>query len=165
LGVRVDFTSFYESEARQMVRSVALVTGDPVLAEDAVAEAFARAWARWPQVSRCGSPVAWVMRVALNHTRDRFRRRSVERRKARLIARDDVVHDPYPQADHRLWDAVRQLPEHERTLVALRYVADLSQAEIADLLGLPPGTVASGLNRARHKLGATLGSAYQEELT
>lgn len=163
--VRVDFTTFYETEARQLVRSVALVIGDPVLAEDAVAEAFARAWARWPEVSRCGSPAAWVMRVALNHTRDRFRRRKVERRKARMVARDDVVHDPHPQTDRRLWDAVRQLPEQERTLVALRYVADLSQPQIADLLGLPPGTVASGLNRARQKLGAALGSAYQEELT
>jgi RNA polymerase sigma-70 factor (ECF subfamily) len=60
---------------------------------------------------------------------------------------------------------VRSLPEHECTLIALRYIADLSQAEIAETLGMPSGTVASGLNRARQKLGAALGSAYQEEYT
>jgi RNA polymerase sigma-70 factor (ECF subfamily) len=163
--VRPDFTSFYESEAPRLVRSVSLVIGDPVLAEDSVAEAFARAWSRWPDVSAHRHPAAWVMRVALNEARTRFRRRSVERRNAPMIARPDVTYDPYPQVDRRLWDAFRELSRNERTLIALRYVADLSQAEIADVLGIPPGTVASGLNRARHKLGATLGSNYKEELT
>ncbi|MGH9211471.1 MAG: sigma-70 family RNA polymerase sigma factor [Acidimicrobiales bacterium] len=163
--MRADFTSFYETEASRLVRSLALAIDDPVLAEDAAAEAFARAWARWPEVSTRDSPSAWVMRVALNQARDRFRRRRVERRKASAIARADVVHDPQPHLDLRLWHAVRDLPEQERTLVALRYVADLPQTEIARLLGLPPGTVASALSRARHKLGVALGTTYQEELT
>jgi len=163
--VQADFTPFYENEAPRLVRSLALVIGDPVLAEDAVAEAFARAWARWPEVSSRDSSAAWVMRVALNQANDRFRRRKVERRKAHAIARPDVVHDPQPPVGQWLWDAVRDLPKQERTLVALRYVADLSQAEIAGLLGLPPGTVASGLNRARHKLGVALRPTYQEEFT
>ena len=163
--MRPDFTSFYESEAPRLVRSVSLVTGDPVLAEDSVAEAFARAWSRWPAVSGHQYPAAWVMRVALNEARSRFRHRSVERRNAPMIARADMTDDPFPQVDRRLWDAFRELPRKERTFIALRYVADLSQAEIADVLGIPPGTVASGLNRARHKLGAALGSDYKEEFT
>jgi RNA polymerase sigma-70 factor (ECF subfamily) len=163
--VRNDFASFYESEAPRLVRSVALAIGDPVLAEDAVAEAFARAWSRWPEVRVAERPVAWIMRVALNQAHDRFRRRRVERRKAGVVARDDIAYDPAPQVDRRLWDEVRALPKQECTLIALRYVADLTQAEIADALGIPTGTVASGLNRARNKLGVALGSAYQEELT
>jgi RNA polymerase sigma-70 factor (ECF subfamily) len=163
--VRADFTTFYEAEADRMVRSVALAVGDPQLAEEAVAEAFARAWSRWPDVSRSRRPAAWVMRVALNQAHDRFRRRKVEKRKARVVARSEESHDPQPQVEQRLWDAVRSLPEHECTLIALRYIADLSQAEIAETLGMPSGTVASGLNRARQKLGAALGSAYQEEYT
>jgi RNA polymerase sigma-70 factor (sigma-E family) len=163
--VRVDFTTFYESEAPKLVRSVALSTGDAALAEDAVAEAFARAWTRWPQVRACEQPAAWVMRVALNQAKDRFRRRRVEQRRAPAVTPPEAVYDPPPQADQRLWDAVRALPRQERTLIALRYVADLSQPEIAEVLRIPVGTVASGLNRARHKLGAALGSAYQEEHT
>ena len=148
-----------------MVRSVALVTGEPALAEDAVAEAFARAWSRWPDVRGSERPAAWVMRVALNLVHDRFRRRRVERRKAQVVAQPEAVYDRQPQVDQRVWEAVRALPEHERTLIALRYVADLSQTEIAKTLGIPAGTVASGLNRARQKLAATLGTSYQEEYT
>lgn len=163
--MRADFTRFYEGEVPRLTRSVTLVTGDAALAEDVVAEAFARAWSRWPQVRATNRPGAWVMRVALNLANDRWRRRKVERRKERMIARAEESWDPAPQVDQRLWQAVRDLPVHERTLVALRYIADLSQAEIAEALGVPTGTVASGLNRARHKLGVALGATYQEEMT
>lgn len=162
--MRTDFTSFYEAEAPRLVRSVALVTGEPALAEDAVAEAFARAWSRWSEVQRSARPAAWVMRVALNQVNDRFRRRGVERRKAQIVARPDVV-DAQPHGDPGLWEAVRGLPKQERTLIALRYVADLSQGEIAKALGIPAGTVASGLNRARHKIAVALGTSYEEEYT
>jgi len=162
--VRVDFTSFYEREAPRLVRSVSLAVGNPTLAEDAVAEAFARAWVRWGDLgSGDQQPRAWIMRVALNQARDRFRRHRVERRKARDVARPEATYDL--PVDHWLWDTVRSLPKAECTLIALRYVGDLSQAEIADVLRVPPGTVASGLNRARNKLGAALGPRYHEEIS
>jgi DNA-directed RNA polymerase specialized sigma24 family protein len=47
-----DFTRFYESQAQPLIRSVAVATGRPAMAEDAVAEAFARAWLRWPELRR-----------------------------------------------------------------------------------------------------------------
>lgn len=163
VGVQVDFTAFYEAEAPRLVRSVALATGEPALAEEAVAEAFARAWARWPTVRTHKWPGAWVMRVALNESRNRFRRRAVERRKAPVVARPEAVEDPQPHAGWPLWDAVRELPKRERTLIALRYVADLTQAEIAELLDISPGTVAAGLHRARQKLAHALDGFRQEE--
>ena len=59
------------------------VTGEPALAEDAVAEAFARAWLRWPRLRSDPRPaVPWLLQVALNECRGRFRRHRVERRKA-----------------------------------------------------------------------------------
>ena len=158
-----EFTRFYEHEAPRLVRSVALVTGDVSLAEDAVAEAFARAWSRWPQVRGHDRPVAWVMRVALNESRSRFRRRAVERRRGHEVAQPEVVHDPDASSAGPLWDAVRRLGERERTLIALRYVADLSQPEIADLLGIPAGTVASGLHRARQQLERALTPIHEED--
>jgi RNA polymerase sigma-70 factor (ECF subfamily) len=164
MTVSVEFTRFYEHEAPRLVRSVTLVTGDAALAEDAVAEAFARAWSRWPQVRAHDRPVAWVMRVALNESRSRFRRRTVERRRAHQVARPEAVDDPDPSSARHLWDAVARLGERERTLIALRYVADLSQAEIAALLGIPPGTVASGLHRARQHLEHALAPVHEEEL-
>jgi RNA polymerase sigma-70 factor (ECF subfamily) len=72
------------------------------------------------------------------------------------------VLDPEPASD--VWAAVARLPEQDRLLIALRYVADLRQAEIADVLGIPPGTVASGLNRSRRRLGLDLRPEHDEEV-
>jgi RNA polymerase sigma-70 factor (sigma-E family) len=164
VGREAEFTAFYGGEADRIVRTVALVVRDPALAEDAVAEAFARAWARWAQVRTHDRPGAWVTRVALNECNSRFRRRRVERRKAQAIARPDHTHDPEPRASE-VWQAVGRLPEHERTLIALRYIADLPQAEIAAVMGIPSGTVASGLHRGRRRLGVDLGPIHDEEIS
>ena len=158
----VDFTRFYEAEAQPLIRSVALATGRPGMAEDAVAEAFARAWLRWPDLRRdVRSPAGWIMHVALNECRGRFRRLSTERRKAHVVARPDAATDPEPFAAP-VWAAVADLSERERSLIALRYLADLTQEEIAQALGLPVGTVASGLSRARQRLGVALGPTFEE---
>jgi RNA polymerase sigma-70 factor (ECF subfamily) len=157
-----DFTRCYQRDASRVIRTVALVTGEPGLAEEVVAEAFARAWLRWPQLRSGGdSPRTWITHVALNLCRGRFRRRQVERRKAHLVARPDAVVDPDPPTSH-VWAAVARLPERERTLVALRYVADLSQEQIAQTLGIAVGTVASGLHRARRRLGVELTTTIEE---
>ncbi len=63
-----------------------------------------------------------------------------------------------------MWAAVARLPEQERTLIALRYVAYLPQAQIAEVLGIPPGSVASGLNRSRRRLGIDLLPDADEEV-
>lgn len=163
-AVEAEFTDFYERHAARIVRTVALVVRDAALAEDAVAEAFARAWARWSQVSTADRPDAWVTRVAINECHSRFRRRRVERRKAHAVAQPDEALGPEPPASD-LWQAVARLPEQERTLIALRYIADLRQAEIAEVMGIPTGTVASGLNRGRRRLGIDLGPDHHEELS
>src|SRR5688500_13192156 len=102
------------------------------------------------------------MRVALNESRSRFRRRRVELRKAHAVARPEATVDP--ETDDVVWAAVAALPRHDRLLVALRYVADLTQPEIAQALGVPPGTVASGLHRARQRLGIELRDDHEPEL-
>lgn len=161
-GREAEFAAFYERQSPRVVRTVALVVRDATLAEDAVAEAFARAWARWRQVRTYDSPASWVTRVALNESNSRFRRARVERRKAHAVARPDRVDGPESGAGH-VWEAVARLPEQERTLIALRYIADLPQAEIAAVLGIPAGTVASGLNRGRRRLGIDLLDADEEQ--
>ena len=158
-----EFAAFYEQHAPRVVRTVALVIRDAALAEDAVAEAFARAWSRWRKVRTLDKPASWVTRVALNECNSRFRHKRVERRKAHALARPDRADDPEPGAGH-VWEAVARLPEQERTLIALRYIADLRQADIAEVLGIPAGTVASGLNRGRRRLGIDLRADADEEL-
>lgn len=157
-----DFTSWYETEAPAITRALGLALGDHLLAEEMTAEAFVRAFARWDRVRVMASPVGWVYRVAFNQARSRFRRRRLESRIAQRRSRTPEVGPP-AEPDEALWTAVRNLSERARTAVALRYVADLPEAEIAALMGVARGTVAATLSHARKQLAAALTSEQDEE--
>jgi DNA-directed RNA polymerase specialized sigma24 family protein len=75
---QAEFVSFYESAKDDCYRTILAVTGDVGTAEDAIAEAFARAWASWRRVSRHPAPRAWVVRTALNANVSAWRRRRRE---------------------------------------------------------------------------------------
>jgi RNA polymerase sigma-70 factor (ECF subfamily) len=136
----------------------ALVAGgtDRAAAEEAVAEAFARAWAAWPKVSRHPAPSAWVVRTALNHHVSRWRR---TRREAALT--DNLTGDlpgaapAHPERDDLL-RAVAELPLRQRQVVALRIFLDLDTKQTAEALDLSPGTVTAHLHRAMTTLRATV---------
>ena len=148
------FADWYAREFPRVRAALALATGDTGLAEEAAAEAFARALARWSRLSRGGTPTGWVYTVALNQVRSRFRRLATERR---WLARQRAGHvAPPPEPDPALWDAVARLGPRARTAVALRYVADLSEAEVAEAMGLTRGAVASTLHKARARLAVLL---------
>ena len=72
------FTRFYETARDDCLRAVYASVGDPQAAEDLVAEAFSRAWARWRTVSRHPAPQAWVVRTARNARVSWWRRRRRE---------------------------------------------------------------------------------------
>src|SRR5215469_15080635 len=76
---RPSFDEFYANAASRVVRHAFALTGDPAEAQDIAQEAFARAWQRWPAVSRCDSPEAWVRRVATNLAVSRWRKLRVAR--------------------------------------------------------------------------------------
>ena len=139
-----------------LVATVVGITGDRDAAVEAVDEAFARAFQRRARVEAMASPAGWVLTVALNDVRRRksrqTRRRLAEAGASRAAPMWIAPHDPR----HELWQAVAALPERERTAVALRYLADLTQPQIAEVMGVARGTVASCLTSARRKLAADL---------
>jgi RNA polymerase sigma-70 factor (ECF subfamily) len=145
------FAKFYASRKDACLRAVVASGTDRGAAEEAVAEAFARAWAAWPKVSRHPSPSAWVVRVALNHHVSRWRR---TRREVALIA--DVGTHPVTDSPERddLLRAVAALPDRQRQVVALRIFLDLDTRQTAETLGLSPGTVTAHLHRALTALRA-----------
>lgn len=148
------FDEWYAREFPRVRATLTLAVGDGGLAEEATAEAFARALARWPAVSRVDSPVGWVYTVALNQVRSTLRRLRLERRWAQ---RQPVLVEPPPaEPDDELWRAVAALPDRARLAVALRYVADLPEAEVAAAMGVARGTVAATLHQARKRLAAVL---------
>lgn len=148
-----DFELWYRHEHPKVLGSLAMMCGDVNLAEDITAEAFARALERWDRVQLMESPAGWTHTVAVNCLRRRQRRAGLERR---LLQRQRLEHERPPDRDPGLWRAVRDLPERMRQAVALRYVADLKEAEIADVLGISRGTVASTLHAARDRLADRL---------
>lgn len=157
-GVPTDeFAVWYGALWPRVLRAVTVTVGDRDLAEEAVAEAFSRALARWPSPAEIDSPVAWLHRVAVNEVRSRWRRSRLERRLLERIAAEPAprIHPVEPR-DDALWAAVAALPDRTRQMVALRYVLDLPEAEVATALGVTRGTVASTLSKARHQLSAVL---------
>lgn len=147
-----DFERWYRGEHPRLLASLTLVAGDADLAGEAVDEALARALERWGRVGAMGSPGGWVYTVALHQLRRRQRRRALERR---LLRRQPVPAGVPPPAGEA-WDAVRRLPERQRTAVVLRYVADLPEAEIAAAMGIARSTVSSTLTSAHRALALAL---------
>jgi RNA polymerase sigma-70 factor (ECF subfamily) len=149
-----DFGEFYAARKDPVFRAVLVTTGDRTAAEDATAEAFTRAYARWSQVSRHPNPTAWVLRTALNAQRSWWRRLRRE-----LLGTDAEPPPQLPAAgglDTDLRALVSRLPTRQRAVVALRLLADLSAEETADLLGIAPATVHVHLHRALGTLRAHL---------
>ena len=135
-----------------MVNAVALASGSYPAAEDAVQEALVRAWMRSERGEQLDSLPAWVAAVALNQTRSGWRRSMAERRARRRIPESSVA-TAAPSADHiDVARALEALPRRQREVAVLRYLLEMSTAEVASALGIGEGTVKSSLSRARAHL-------------
>ena len=132
------FEALYAREATAMSRVAYLLVGSPELAQELVHDAFARLYERWDEVD---NPGGYLRTCVVNGCRDSLRRRLLSDRE-----RTDVREDAQLGADH-LVDALAQLPHRQRAAIVLRYYEDRSEADIAELLGVRPGTVKSLLHR------------------
>jgi RNA polymerase sigma-70 factor (ECF subfamily) len=146
------FEAFYQLHHPRLVASLAVTTGDLDVAREAVDEAFARALARWDRVGGLTAPAGWTYRVALNHARRHFRRRQLE---ARLLGRRCPPVEGPPAIDHTR-ELLAGLAPRQRTAMVLRYVADLTEPEIASAMGIRRSTVSATLAAARARIAADL---------
>jgi RNA polymerase sigma-70 factor (ECF subfamily) len=149
------------------VRTAYLVTRASQDAEDAAQEAFVKAYYALSRF-RDGAPFRpWLLRIVTNEASNRVRSaRRRERLALRVAERDRPSGDaaPSPEAaalegerDRLLLDAVARLPRRDQQVIAYRYFLDLSEAEMAQALGVRPGTVKSRLSRAMGRLRRLLG--------
>jgi RNA polymerase sigma factor (sigma-70 family) len=140
-----EFADFFQASWEPCLRAVMAVAGSPQLAEDQVAEAFARAWVSWRTVRRHPAPRAWVVRTALNAGASWWRRR---RRELPLADHDATAPDDLGGGlDGALLTAIWRLPRRQREVIALRIFLDLDNAAIARQLGIEAGTVRMHLSR------------------
>ncbi len=142
---QTEFADFFQASWDPCLRAVVAVAGSPELAEDQVAEAFAKAWGSWRKVRRHPAPRAWVVRTALNTGASWWRKRQ---RELPLADHDlPAPGDDDARLDATLLTAIWRLPLRQREVIALRIFLDLDTATIARQLGIEAGTVRMHLSR------------------
>jgi len=156
-----EFTEFYETSRDACLRVVVVSVGDSQTAEDLVAEAFTRAWARWSKVREHPAPQAWVVRTALNASVSRWRGR---RREVALGSHDEPFLPASDSIDAGVASALQRLPKRQREVIALRVFLDLDTQSTAVVLGIAAGTVTAHLSRAIAALRDQLTPLYTTEV-
>jgi RNA polymerase sigma-70 factor (sigma-E family) len=139
---REDFTAFVEQRQAQLLRLTRALTGDEQLGEDLAQSTLYRLWARWSRVSASGDPWPYAQRIAVSLASTWRRRRW----------RGEIASGAIPESAHVAGDdhsvtraTVAQwlstLTRRQRAVIVLRFLADRSVVETADVLGCSPGTV------------------------
>ena len=149
------FDEFYRGSRQRLLGYVFVLTGDLAEAQDAVQEAYIRAWQRWTTVRRYDDPESWVRVVASRIAVSRWRSlRSRARAYLRHGAQESI---PEPSIDTvEVVAALRRLPEEQRTAIALYYLLGMPVAEVARETSAPVGTVKARLSRGRAALAGLL---------
>jgi RNA polymerase sigma-70 factor (sigma-E family) len=158
-GHTTSFIALYEAQRLGMVRLAAFLVGDPHVAEDVVQDAFTGLHAHWHRLRDEQSAVGYLRRSVVNASRSVLRRRRTARTYVWPAAGEEPGADAGVLAadEHRrLRQALFRLPRRQREVLVLRYWADLSEAEIADTLGISTGTVKSTASRAVQALDNAL---------
>ena len=134
-----DLAALHRQHYRSLVRLAALL-GDRSMAEEVVQDAFVRVYAAGDRVR---DPLAYLRRAVVNGARSTLRRKRVRESALLTIARD--IEPPDDRTD--VISALRALPARQRECLVLRYYADLSEREIAEALGVSPGSVKTHTHR------------------
>ncbi len=168
-GDQEAFRSLWEDHHAAAMATALRLCHQRALAEEITQGAFLLAWRGLPRFKK-GFPFRpWLMRILYRHALDVMDKQGVYLRPLSLdeaLAPADLAGperhlgqvDPQEQVAEReiVRQALAQLSAEQRRVIALRYGADLTEADIAQVLGWPIGTVKSRLNRARERLRVLL---------
>ncbi len=156
-----DFVAFATEASGPLFRSAWLMSGDWHAAQDLVQETLAKMYRGWASVDQIDNPLAYA-HVVLSHTfLSRRRRRSSSEQPSAAVA-EVGVDGPDVALRQTLVDALLTLPERDRVVLVLRYLADRSVDEVARDVGRSPAAVRVQAMRALAKLRAALGAQFFE---
>ncbi|WP_237565624.1 SigE family RNA polymerase sigma factor [Ornithinimicrobium cavernae] len=150
-----EFSTFVRSATPELLRIAWFLTGDVEDAKELVQASLTKTYAAWSRV-RPGLAVPYTRTVMVNHRNDTWRRRRREVPVDPHVGqRQDGAEDPTALraladdvvAQQDLIDALSALPEQQRRVVVLRHYCDLSEATVAQELGISTGTVKSTASR------------------
>lgn len=150
-----ELQAFIDRHYGRLVGLLRFRGADPAEAEDLAQESMVRLVAGWERVGQLDEPWAWLVTVAMNLSRSRWRRLQTVLRRGHLVGGDPVHHDA---AAIEALALLAGLTERQRTAVVLRHYAGLSVRETAEAMGVAEGTVKSlcsaGLKAAQRQAGA-----------
>ena len=165
-----EFAEFVAAALPGLLRFGHVLTGNPQSAEDLVQTALGRSLRAW-RMHRIDDPRAFVRKVMVNSYASWYRRHAGREWVTADPAEGNSVPDSACQADDRdvVWRALRALPPRQRSVLVLRYYEDMTEAQIAEVMGTSTGTVKSQTARGLKRLGAALtptglspqGAAYE----
>jgi RNA polymerase sigma-70 factor (ECF subfamily) len=153
------------------LRVAYLVAWDAGVAEDVTQEAFVKAYRALPRFRDDAAFRPWLLRIVRNEALNHRRRRGRQERLTLRVAHDPISGGAAPSPEttviagverETVLAAVADLPDRYQDIVNLRYLAGLSEAETAETLGVPVGTVKSRTARALDRLEATLSDLKED---
>lgn len=163
------FEALYQRHRAQIHTFLRYLVRDREEAADLTQQVFMRAWDGLPRLRKAGAFVGWLHRIAANLARDwaksaRVRSEAPMPQEADLASQEDASEGVLEQEmRHRVQEAVAALPEIHRGVVVMHHVEGLSVNQIAQALGVSPGTVMSRVARAREALRERLGPYLRGE--
>lgn len=154
----LEFTSWLVAREPALQRTAHLLTGDVHSAQDLVQTTLAKLYLKWEHVSNADNVDAYARKVLVNEFRTAWRRplRRVEQVVELVPDAPASEHPAYDGSREAVWHFVCSLPPRQRAVVVLRFYEELTEAEIADLMGISIGTVKSQSSRAIATLRAQL---------
>jgi RNA polymerase sigma-70 factor (sigma-E family) len=156
------FAEFVREALPGLLRYGHLLTGNPHDAADLVQAALEKVGARWSSVvRRTGDPVAYTRKAMANTHVSKWRRVRRESLVAELPEIGSVTERDRFE-DEPLWAALRGLPPRQRAVIVLRYYEDMSEVEIANVLGISRGTVKSQASKAMSTLRSRMSATVVE---
>ena len=144
MSTEQDFVEFVAARWASLYRLAYLLTASPTAAEDLLQTTFEKAYASWPRISRMAFPEAYMRRMLTNALVSSRRRAWL-----REVSSDSIPDVPVDTVDvgvldrSLLWPLVCALPVRQRAVIVLRYYEDLTEAQIAGVLGCAPRTAKS----------------------
>ena len=152
-------TQIYAAHYRSLVRLAALLLRDVGASEEVVQDSFIAMHGAWRRLRDPYRALAYLRQSVVNRSRSVLRHRTVELRHAPAPMPDaaSAEHGAMGSLEHQeVIVALRRLPERQREVLVLRYYSDLSEADIADALGISRGAVKSHASRGMAALRTTL---------
>ncbi|WP_433179441.1 SigE family RNA polymerase sigma factor [Actinoallomurus sp. CA-150999] len=149
---RPEFTAYVEERSPRLVRTAYLLCHDWALAEDLVQTALAKVWRAWRRIGT--DPDPYVYKVLVNTHASWWRRRWRSEVPTETVPETPDPADAMSVRDDRaaIHAALRRLPDRQRAVLVLRYFEDLTEAEVARIMGCSVGTVKSQASKALAKL-------------